>query len=590
MITASELKKKYIEFFRQHDHAPIKSASLVPENDPTCLFTTAGMHPLVPYLMGQKHPAGNRLVNVQKCVRTGDIDSVGDETHLTYFEMLGNWSLGDYFKKEAISFSYEFLTSEKFLGLPPARMAVSVFAGDNDAAFDQFAYDCWRSLGIPEARLARLGKEDNWWGPAGQTGPCGPDTEMFYWTGGGSPPENFDPDDSRWVEIWNDVFMEYNKTPDGLYVPLSQKNVDTGMGVERVTAILQGKSSVYDTELFTPLFERLQSFISAHNPRQSRGGRIVVEHLRAAVFIITTGIVPANVDQGYVLRRLIRRAIREGRQLGIDGHFTRSLAEAVITQYTPDHPDLESRAVEIYDTLETEEAQFKKTLDKGLYELNKLLQSNNAIASQKTISGIQAFDLYQTYGFPLELVREIARDKGYAVAEAEFYEEFKKHQALSREGAEKKFKGGLADHSDATTRLHTATHLLHKALRMVLGDHVAQKGSNITADRLRFDFSHPDKMDEQQLKQVETIVNEQIRRGLPVSRSETSVSEAKKQGAIGLFEEKYGEVVSVYTIGDFSMEICGGPHVQNSAELGQFKILKEESSSRGVRRIKAVLN
>ena len=588
-MTPNELRNKYISFFCKHAHAKIKSSSLIPEHDPTVLFTTAGMHPLVPYILGEQHADGKRLVNCQKCIRTGDIEVVGDDVHLTFFEMLGNWSLGDYFKKEAIHYSFEFLTSSDYLNLSTKKLAISVFAGDEDAPFDQESYDTWRTLGIPDSRIAKLGKKDNWWGPAGQTGPCGPDTEMFYWSGEEDPPDVFDPDNEQWVEIWNDVFMEYNKTADGTYEPLAQRNVDTGMGLERVVAAIQQKETVYDTELFGPLFEKLKEISGCTNPERDRSGRIVVEHLRAATFILADGISPSNVDQGYVLRRLIRRAVREARKLGVVGHFTTSIAAVVIREYSHVYPELEKRKPFINEELNREENQFSKTLEKGLREFNKLIETIPSHVSNKTISGRKAFTLYETYGFPIELTKELAREKGVSVDEEGFHKAYRRHQEVSRQGAEQKFKGGLADHSEATTRLHTATHLLHKALRTILGDHIAQKGSNITADRLRFDFSHPQKVSKEELDQVESLVNDQIRRNLSVQKGEMTVAEAKSKGAIGLFEERYGERVSVYSIGDFSMEICGGPHVKNTGELGRFKISKEESSSKGVRRIKAVL-
>ena len=588
-MTANELRKKFIDFFRKKDHIEIKSASLVPDNDPTVLFTTAGMHPLVPYIIGQPHPAGNRLVNYQKCIRTGDIDDVGDDVHLTFFEMLGNWSLGDYFKKEAIRYSYEFLTSPDYLNLPKNKLAVSVFAGDMDAPFDEESYDIWRSLGISSSRIAKLGKKDNWWGPAGQSGPCGPDTEMFYWVGDEPAPEVFNPESTLWVEIWNDVFMEYNKTLDGNYEPLTKRNVDTGMGLERVTAVLQQKETVYDTELFTPLFEKLATISQCENPNKNKGARIVVEHLRAATFILAEGISPSNVGQGYVLRRLIRRAIREARKLGVKGDFTIDIAGVVVKKYSDVYPELSKSEAFVREELEREEMQFSKTLEKGIREFNKLVNSIPANINHKVISGRKAFMLYETYGFPLELTKDLALEQGFVVDEAGFEKAYNRHQELSRKGAEQQFKGGLADHSVATTRLHTATHLLHQALRIVLGDHVAQKGSNITAERLRFDFSHPQKMTREELERVEAIVNEQIRKNLDVKKEEMTVADAQSQGAIGLFEERYGERISVYSIGDFSKEICGGPHVNNTNELKTFKISKEESSSKGVRRIKAVL-
>ena len=588
-MTANELRRKYIDFFKERGHAEIKSAPLVPENDPTVLFTTAGMHPLVPFLLGEKHPAGTRLVDVQKCVRTGDIDEVGDAVHLTFFEMLGNWSLGDYFKAEAITWSFEFLTGEAWLNLDVDRLAVSVFAGDDDAPFDQEAFDLWIGLGIPPERIARLGKEDNWWGPAGQSGPCGPDTEMFYWTGELPAPTRFDPADRRWVEIWNDVFMQYNKTAEGAFEPLAQKNVDTGMGVERVTAILQGKATCYDTELFAGLFEAIRRITGVDRPEQIPGGRIIAEHMRAATFLMGDGVRPGNVDQAYVLRRLIRRAIREARKLGVRTPFTNELAAVVIEQYGPVYPELTGNRDAILEAFHQEEVQFGSTLERGLREFNKLVDAVPEHVQRKVISGRKAFFLYETYGFPLELTIEMARERGFEVDEKGFDKAYKKHQEASRAGAEKKFKGGLADDSEKTAALHTATHLLHKALRQVLGDHVKQAGSNITAERLRFDFTHPEKVNAEQLARVEAIVNEQIERDLPIEWEEVPYAEAEAGGAIGLFADRYGERVKVYTIGDFSKEICGGPHAERTGALGRFKIRKEESSSRGVRRIKAVL-
>ena len=590
MITAKELRIKFIEFFKEKGHAAIKSAPLIPENDPTVLFTTAGMHPLVPYLLGEKHPLGTRLVNYQKCIRTGDIDEVGDMVHLTFFEMLGNWSLGDYFKEDAIKFSHEFLTSEKWLGLDQNFLAVTVFRGDDDAPFDEEAFELWKKLGFSEKRIAKCAKKDNWWGPAGQTGPCGPDTEMFYWTGKGEPPEQFDPENSLWVEIWNDVFMQYNKTEDGKYVPLEQRNVDTGMGVERVTAILQGKSSCYDTELFTPIFEGLDSVRGISAPAErSNQERIIVDHVRTAVFMIADGVVPGNVDQPYVLRRILRRTILKGRELEINKSFIPTLAQIVIENYSDVYPELKDNEAVIIEELHREEEQFARTLEKGMKEFHKLISKVPEHVKHKVISGKNAFKLYDTHGLPLELTQELAAEEGFEVDTKGFEKAFKKHQELSRKGAEQKFKGGLADDSEKTAALHTATHLLHQALRQVLGDHVAQKGSNITAERLRFDFSHPEKMTPEQKSEVEKIVNEVIQANYPVICEEMDVNTAKDAGAIGLFVDKYGERVKVYSMGDFSKEICGGPHAENTGSLGTFKIKKEESSSRGVRRIKAVL-
>ncbi len=590
-MQAKELRAKYIEFFKSKGHAVIKSAPLVPDNDPTVLFTTAGMHPLVPYLLGEKHPLGQRLVNYQKCIRTGDIDDVGDPVHLTFFEMLGNWSLGDYFKDTAIANSFEFLTGAKWLNIPLDRLAFTVFAGDDDAPFDETAYSKWLSLGVKASRIAKLPKKDNWWGPAGQTGPCGPDTEMFYWTGPLPAPEAFEPSDRRWVEIWNDVFMQYNKNAEGKFEPLKQTNVDTGMGVERVTAILQGKSSCYDTELFQPLFKALDAIrgLPEAPKERTRSERIVVEHIRAACFIMADGITPGKVDQPYILRRLIRRAIREAKKSGVLCYFTDKLAQVVVDEYGDVYPEIKANAARIIDEFQREERQFEQTLEHGTKEFEKFIAKVPEHVQPKVVSGRTAFYLYETYGFPIELTEEMAREKGFGVDRKGFDEAFEKHQELSRKGAEQKFKGGLADHSELSARLHTATHLLHAALRKTLGTHVEQKGSNITAERLRFDFSHPDKMTPEQIQVVEGLVNEAIAAKIPVSCDELTVDEAKAQGAIGLFGDRYGEKVKVFTMGSVSKEICGGPHASNTGDLVRFKILKEESSSRGVRRIKAVL-
>lgn len=592
-MTAKELREKFLQYFKEKGHTIIPSASLIPEHDPTVLFTTAGMHPLVPFLLGEKHPGGKRLANVQKCLRTGDIDEVGDNWHLTFFEMLGNWSLGDYFKKEAIEMSWEFLTNKKWLGLDPKNIAVSVFAGDADAPFDEEAYKIWREIGVPKERIVRLPKEDNWWGPAGETGPCGPDTEIFYWGGEGEAPFVFDPKNKNWAEIWNNVFMEYNKTVEGKYLPLVQKNIDTGMGLERTLAVLQGKKSVYDTELFEPIIKKICEMAGALSGQENdfyasnqKAIRIIADHLKAATFVLgdPIGAVPSNLRQGYVLRRLIRRAIRFAKMIGIDikKEVTVPVAQVVVEMYKDVYPELKNNENKILSELSLEEKRFEKTLELGLKEFNKMLKDGK-------ISGREAFILFSTYGFPLEMTRELAMEQGLQIDEKEFKEEFRKHQELSRTASAGQFKGGLADAGEAARKLHTATHLLHTALRKVLGSHVEQRGSNITPQRLRFDFSHPQKMTPEEIKRVEDLVNEQIRKALPVTFEEMTLEEAKKAGAIGLFEEKYGEKVKVYTIGDFSKEICGGPHAQNTSELGQFKIIKEEASSAGVRRIKAVL-
>jgi alanyl-tRNA synthetase len=590
-MNAAKLRRLFLDFFRAHGHTEIKSAPLIPENDPTCLFTTAGMHPLVPYLLGQKHPMGKRLTDVQKCLRTNDIEEVGDPFHMTFFEMLGNWSLGDYFKKEAIHMSFLFLTQE--LGFKPEEIKVTCFAGDENAPRDQEAADLWMKNGIPEKNITFLGKENNWWGPAGQTGPCGPDTEMFVPVA--DRPDcgpNCGPDCGcgKWVEIWNDVFMQYNKTADGKYVPLEHPNVDTGMGVERVTAFLEGVPSAYQTELFAGLFKKLQEL--SGNPEatyDNRHARVVVEHIRASVFLLADNVKPGNVDQGYVLRRLIRRLIREARKLGLTETFTSKLADVVIEEYGEVYPELVSHKQVIHDELDREEKQFATTLEKGTREFNKMVERVPDFVVNKQISGKNAFNLYETYGFPIELTTEMAAERGFKVDLEGFRKAAEEHQKKSQAGAEQKFHGGLADHSEATARLHTATHLLDQALRTILSPEVHQCGSNITAERLRFDFNWPEKMTPEQLKAVEDLVNQQIQRKLPVICEEMTLDEAKQTNAIGIFESKYGERVKVYSIGDFSKEICGGPHAKNTEELGHFRIVKEESSSRGIRRIKAVL-
>ncbi len=591
-MTANELRKKYIDFFVSRNHSQIAGKSLIPENDPTVLFTTAGMHPLVPYLLGEQHPAGTRLVNHQRCVRTGDIDEVGDFSHLTFFEMLGNWSLGDYFKEEAIQMSYEFMT--EWLNIPVERLSVTVFAGDDAVPRDDESAAIWRSLGIPEERIHYLPRTDNWWGPAGATGPCGPDTEMFIDTGapgveGSRPGIN----DGKYMEIWNDVFMQYNKTADGSYERLDRRCVDTGMGIERTITILQGKKTVYDTEVFQPILERIGALSGRQygsNEEDDRAFRIVADHVRTAAFILADerGVAPTNVGAGYVLRRLIRRAVRFGRKLGFDGPFLTNPAELVLEMYREPYPMLQNRAEEALSELRAEEERFLLTLRKGEHEFTKMLPNLQKSASA-TIPGRIAFKLYDTYGFPIEITEELAREEGLTVDREGFDVAFRKHQEQSKLEGEKNFKGGLADHSEQTTKLHTATHLLHQALRDVLGDHVAQKGSNITTERLRFDFSHPDKMTSEQLSKVEDIVNEQIQKDLPVSFATMKLSDARNAGAIALFVDKYDEDVKVYSIGDYSKEVCGGPHVAHTAELGRFRIKKEQSSSQGVRRIKAVL-
>ena len=665
--SANDLRSLFLKFFQQKGHAVIPSASLIPENDPTVLFTTAGMHPLVPYLLGAKHPMGTRLTDVQKCIRTGDIDDVGDASHLTFFEMLGNWSLGDYFKKEAISWSWEFLTSPEWLGIDKDRLAFSVFAGDGDCPRDEEAASLWREMGVKDDHIFYLPKENNWWGPAGLTGPCGPDTEMFIIT----DKEPCGPDCSpacscgRYLEIWNDVFMQYDKQADGSFQPLKQKNVDTGMGLERTYCVLMGAKSVYETDIFADVLAKIAELSGktyGESESVTKSFRIIADHMRTATFIIgdDRGVTPSNVDQGYVLRRLIRRAVRHGMQIGLPEGSTPQIAKVIIDQYGDVYPELRRNEAHILEQLKLEEDRFQRTLKKGTNEFEKVFNNikrasdafneldaaflkllegeegkrladamqvaqnvgstlrptpemveiiedvkkfREALSTilafgEKvkkyagvfgTIDGRSAFKLYDTYGFPIELTMEMAHEKGLEVDEKGFEERFKQHQATSHAGAEQRFKGGLADNTEETAKLHTATHLLHAALRKVLGNEVAQKGSNITAERLRFDFSFGRKMTPEEIKEVERLVNEAIQAAVPVTCEEMTVDEAKAQGAIGLFTSKYGERVKVYTMGEFSKEICGGPHASNTADLKSFKIKKEESSSAGVRRIKAVI-
>ena len=594
-LTADELRQKYIDFFLEKNHAQISGKSLIPENDPTVLFTTAGMHPLVPYLLGQEHPAGDRLVNYQKCIRTGDIDSVGDTSHLTFFEMLGNWSLGDYFKDEAIRMSYEFLTDDKWLGIPPDKLSVTVFEGEEEVPPDHESAGVWKDLGIPEDRIFYLPRTDNWWGPAGKTGPCGPDSEMFIDTGKEKCGPDCKPGCScgKYFEVWNDVFMQYNKKDDGTFEPLARKCVDTGMGIERTAAILQGKASVYDIEIFIPIISHIEKITGAkyhENEDRDASIRIICDHVKTAVFILgdEQGVKPSNVQQGYILRRLIRRAVRHGRKLGLERNFLGELAQIVLDMYAEPYPVLERNRDFVLSELDSEQERFFSTLQKGEHEFEKMLP-NFLKNAQKVIPGRVAFKLYDTYGFPLEITEELASEHGLTVDREGFQKAFEKHQELSKKGAEKTFKGGLADQSEYTTKLHTATHLLHEALKEVLGDHVKQMGSNITPERLRFDFVHSDKMSPEQIEEVEDIVNEQIERDLPVQMKTMTLEEAKDEGAKAFFDAKYGEQVKVYAIGDFSKEVCGGPHVERTGQLGRFKIKKEQSSSAGVRRIRAVL-
>lgn len=592
-LTSDDLRQMYLDFFKSKGHTVIRSASLIPENDPTVLFTTAGMHPLVPYLLGEKHPAGTRLVDVQKCVRTGDIDEVGDESHCTFFEMLGNWSLGDYFKKEAISWSYEFLTDEKWLGIDKDKLYFTCFAGDEHAPRDMAAFETWRSMGVDEDHIFFLPKENNWWGPAGITGPCGPDTEMFIDTGKPACGPDCSPacDCGKYLEIWNDVFMEYNKQADGSFLPLEHKNVDTGMGLDRTIAILQGKSSVYETDVFAPIIAKIEELsgkkYEGADDETKKAFRIVADHIRCSTFMIgdEKGITPSNVDQGYVLRRLLRRAIRFAGKLGIAEGNLSKISKVVIDKYAHAYDELHTNEKKILAEIEKEEERFQKTISQGLKEFEKTVEKMQG----EIIDGKSAFRLYDTFGFPIEFTLELAEERGLKVDKEGFDKAFEHHQELSHAGAEQRFKGGLADTSEQTARLHTATHLLNAALRKYLGEDITQKGSNITAERLRFDFNFDRKVERDELDQLEEYVNEAIAAGLDVVEEEMSVDEAKKQGAMGVFDSKYGEIVKVYTIPGYSKEICGGPHAKNTAELGHFKIKKEQSSSAGVRRIKAVL-
>lgn len=592
-MTSGELRSMWLNFFKSKGHAVIPSASVIPENDPTVLFTTAGMHPLVPYLLGSKHPAGTRLTDVQKCIRTGDIDEVGDASHLTFFEMLGNWSLGDYFKKEMIAWSWEFLTSPEYLGLDKDKLAFTVFEGEGDIPRDEEAANYWMENGVKKENIYFLPREHNWWGPAGQTGPCGPDTEMFIIKD--QPPCG--PDCSpacscgRFLEIWNDVFMQYNKTADGQYVPMAKKNVDTGMGLERTVCTLNGCKTVYETDAFTNIIAKISELSGKHyddDEATTKAFRIVADHLRTSTFIMgdPRGVSPSNVDQGYVLRRLIRRAVRFGMGLGMPEGFTAEIGKVVINQYAEVYPELKQNENFVLEQFKLEETRFARTLRQGEREFEKAV---SRMGENKVIDGVVAFNLYATYGFPIEMTRELAKEHGLTVDEAGFEKHFAEHQKSSHAGAEQRFKGGLADSSAQSARLHTATHLLHAALRRVLGDDVAQKGSNITPERLRFDFSFGRKVTKDELAQVEALVNEWIKADVPVVMTETTVEDAKKEGAIGLFESKYGERVRMYTMGEYSKEICGGPHASHTGELVSFKILKEESSSAGVRRIKAVI-
>ena len=594
-VTTKELRQKFLDFFTSKGHVVIPSAPIVPEHDPSVLFTTAGMHPLVPYLKGQPHPGGRRLADAQKCLRTTDIDEVGDATHATVFEMLGNWSLGDYFKKDAIAWSWEFLTDKKWLGLDPAYLAVTVFAGDQDGPRDEESAGYWLSAGVPKERIAYLGKEDNWW-PAGggQPGPQGPDTEMFYWSSVDEPPQTFDPSDKRWVEIWNDVFMQFDLPagqaglpPGGKLEPLKQQNVDTGMGLERGVMVLNGLKSIYEIDSFAAVMKFIQEQAISYDERHAR---IVADHMKAAAFLLADEhpIEPSNTDQGYVLRRLIRRAVRSARVLGIEdiASFLDASIGFLFEEYQDHYTSLARQQKQARAMLKTEVERFLAALARGMKEFTKASEGK---MPGDMIRGQDAFTLYESFGFPIELTQELAGERGLTVDMGGWQEALAHHQTKSREATKGKFAGGLSDHSEMSVKYHTATHLLHRALQTVLGSHATQKGSNITPERLRFDFMHPTKMTSEEIKKVEDLVNEQIKKDLVVTREEMTPELASQRGALGLFGHKYGEKVSVYTMGDFSCEICGGPHVEHTGILGTFTIMKEESAGSGIRRIKAIL-
>lgn len=600
-MNANELRSKYIAFFKSKNHVEISGQSLIPENDPSVLFTMAGMHPLVPYLLGEPHPSGNRLTDYQKCIRTGDIDEVGDPSHLTCFEMLGNWSLGDYFKKESIAYSYEFLTGKDWLALDPRKISVTVFAGDENAPRDDEAAQFWKDNGMPEDKIAYLPASDNWWA-AGPTGPCGPDTEIFYWVGDGLPPEgsNKATDSENWMEIWNNVFMQYNRVDEKTLVPLKKKNVDTGMGLERTNCILQGKNSVYLTEIFQPIIrtiESLSGYKYGTEEEKDKSVRIIADHTRSSVFILgdQRGVTPDRVGAGYVLRRLIRRAVRHGMKLGIEKDFLAEIAVTVIENFKDAYPELEQNREKVCRELTAEEAKFRQTLKKGEAEFQKLLP-NLMKNPKKIISGKVAYNLYETYGYPLELTQELGAEHGFTVDVDGFKDAERRHQEASKTVDAGVNKGGLAEQSEVTTKYHTATHLLQQALVDVLGNQVAQKGSNINNERMRFDFTFDRPMTKDEILRVEEIVNQKIKEDLPVTMEVMPLDKAKQSGARALFTNKYGEDVKVYTIGRdaqndwFSKEVCGGPHVQHTAQIGEFKIQKEQSSSAGVRRIRAVIS
>lgn len=585
-MKAQELREAYVEFFKKRGHAYIRSASLVPENDPTVLFTTAGMHPLVPYLLGQKHPEGKRLVNYQKCIRTGDIDEVGDSSHLTFFEMLGNWSLGDYFKEESIAFSYAFLT--EVLKLRIEQISITAFEGEGTIPRDEETADIWHKAGIPKDQIYFYGRSENWWGPAGQTGPCGPDTEIFFDDGRPKCCPDCGPACrcGKFTEIWNNVFMEYFKDAEGNFSPLEHKNVDTGMGLERVLRIINGKETVFDTELFANIIAKIEEITGKGYSEEKKSFRIIADHVRAAAFIMGDGVLPARIGQGYILRRLIRRASRYLSALGIDDVVMESICEVVIDDYKDSYPELERNRDQILSSMRAEEEKFHSTLKKGLRRFDEMIEG---CAEGTTLDGIQVFRLYDTFGFPIELTKELAEEKGFAVDIKDFDNRFKDHQEVSRGGSDQKFKGGMADNGEETTKLHTATHLLNSALRMFVDQNILQRGSNITAKRLRFDFNLDRKVTPEELKQIEDYINDLINQDIPILCEEMSYEESQERDAMGVFHDKYGERVTIYTIGNVSCEICGGPHVKSTGELQGFKIQKEESSAAGVRRIKAVV-
>lgn len=595
-LTSETLRNLYLKFFESKGHKIIPSASLIPENDPTVLFTTAGMHPLVPYLLGEKHPEGTRLTDVQKCVRTGDIDEVGDSSHCTFFEMLGNWSLGDYFKKEMIGWSFEFLTSPEYLGIPVDDIAITCFAGDGDCPKDEESAELWKNCGIKPENIYFLPKSGNWWGPAGTTGPCGPDTEMHIIRDHAEADklDAYSFDDApagTFLEIWNDVFMQYNKTADGSYEPLKQKNVDTGMGLERTLCILNGKQSVYETDIFENAISEIGGLTGrsyGESEEVTRAFRVVLDHVRTATFMLgdTKGITPSNTDQGYILRRIIRRAVRFGRNIGLPQGSLAKVAKTFVEKYGDVYPELVKNSARIYEELDKEETKFSRTLQQGLREFEKAVSD---LGEGGVIDGVTAFHLYDTYGFPVEITCEMAREKGLSVDVKGYESAYAEHQAKSRAGSEQKFACGLADHKEETTCLHTATHLLHAALKIVCSPDIEQRGSNITEERLRFDFNFSRKLTPEEVAEVEKLVNEQIEKDVPVVMEEMPLDEAKARGFTGLFESRYGERVKTYSIGEFSKEICGGPHAKRTGELGKFKISKQENVSAGVKRIKAVL-